>query len=235
MAHAVIVAGGSGVRMGGSRPKQYLLLGDRPILCHTLDAFLNCPSIADIRLVTPESDAGYCRTRILTRIQNRKPIRLVPGGVRRQDSVRNGLADLKERVDRPETVVAIHDGVRPLVRIDDIERCIAEARSCGACILGVPAIDTLKMVDAAGMISGGLPRETVWCAQTPQAFHFETIFRAHQAAMSDGFAGTDDAALVERMGVFVKIIQGSRLNLKITTPEDLALAEAILSSSAFRH
>ena len=231
MAHAVIVAGGGGLRMGGTLSKQYLPLGGRPILRRTVDAFAACPDIAAIRLVIPESDADYCQAHILDALHARKPIRIVSGGRRRQDSVRNGLMDLKGFIDDPETVVAIHDGVRPLVRPEDIRRCVAEARKTGACILGAPVVDTLKTVDGNGAVRGTLARDAIWSAQTPQAFRFGLIEAAHEAALSEGIEGTDDAALVERMGIEVRVIEGSRFNLKITTPEDLKLAEAILSLS----
>lgn len=226
----MIVAGGSGVRMGGKQPKQYLELGDRPILCFTVETFLRCPSIQDIQVVVPKSDVDYCQNVVLTGMEpasSQKPIHIVPGGERRQDSVRNGLAHLKATIQNPDTLVAIHDGVRPLVTIHDIERCISKARICGACVLGTPITDTLKTVDSAGIISSGPPRETVWRAQTPQVFRFGTITQAHEKALADGFESTDDAALMERMGVPVNIIQGSRFNLKITMPEDLVLAEAL--------
>ncbi len=229
MAHGVIVAGGSGVRMGRDRPKQYLPLGGRPILSHTIEAFLNCTAIETIRLVVPEPDAAFCRTDILDRLRPRKPVRIVAGGDRRQDSVRNGLADLEPVIAAPDTPVAIHDGVRPLVRPTDIDHCLATARDTGACILGVPAVDTLKRVTPGGIIRETLSRTGVWYAQTPQAFHFRIIHRAHEAALSAGIQGTDDASLVERMGIEVSVIEGSRSNLKITTPDDLALAAAILS------
>ncbi len=227
MAHAVIVAGGSGLRMGTARRKQYLTLAGRPILCHTLDAFLKTPAIADIRLVAPVADADYCRNQILSQLPRHKPIRLVPGGRSRQASVRNGLRDL-EASTGPGAVVAIHDGVRPLVTSGDIGRCIEAARSHGGCILGVPAVDTLKRVDGSGLIQGTLSREAVWYAQTPQVFRFGAILTAHEAALAEGVEETDDAALMERMGGRVRVIQGRRSNLKITTPEDLMLAEALL-------
>jgi 2-C-methyl-D-erythritol 4-phosphate cytidylyltransferase len=231
LAHAVIVAGGSGLRMGSDRRKQYLFLAGRPILCHTLHAFLKTPAIADIRLVAPLSDADYCRDRILSQLPPHKPIRLVPGGRSRQASVRNGLRDLDASAE-PGAVVAIHDGVRPLVRSGDIGRCIEGARSGGGCILGVPAVDTLKRVDGGGVIRGTLSREAVWYAQTPQAFRFGAILDAHEAALAEGIEETDDAALVERMGGEVKVIRGRRSNLKITTPEDLLLAEAFFRLEA---
>lgn len=229
MAHAVIVAGGSGLRMGTTpRRKQYLTLAGRPILCHTLEAFLKIPSIVDIRLVAPAPDADYCRDRILSRLSRPHPVRFVAGGVRRQDSVRNGLRDMAATVD-PEAVVAIHDGVRPLVQSDDIERCIGAVRAGLGCILGAPAVDTLKRVDENGTIRETLSRAAVWSAQTPQAFHFREILDAHEAALAEGIEETDDAALMERMGSRVKVVAGRRSNLKITTPEDLLLAEALLS------
>ncbi len=218
------MAGGDGRRMKSTLRKQYLAFGGRPILGHTLSAFLQCRAIRRIFLVVPETDLAYCRDHILSLFDDRRAIELVPGGAERQASVYNGLAAAGGLAE----VAAIHDGVRPFIQADLIARCIAGAEACGACMPGIPAVDTLKQVDAAGIIEKTLDRSRIWCAQTPQAFRYDLIREAHEFARARGIVETDDAALLERMGRPVRMIPGCRFNLKITTPEDLALAPAIM-------
>jgi len=225
-ATAVIVAAGKGVRMQSDTRKQYMTLGGLPILARTLQTFDRCKAIRAIYLVVPGGDVQFCRDTILPEAETSTPVQLVSGGAERKDSVYNGLlaADCKEEV------VIIHDGVRPLISPDQIETCIRVAAASGAGILAIPVKDTLKRVHAGSDIEGTVQRESLWAAQTPQAFRYEVILEAHQASGDHADGITDDAQLVERMGRPVKIIPGSYLNLKITTPEDLALAEAILSA-----
>ena len=220
----IIVAGGQGLRMKSDVRKQYLAFGGRPILGHTLSAFLECAAIRRIFLVVPETDVAYCRHCILGLFDDPRSIELVPGGSERQASVYNGLAAALGHGD----IVAIHDGVRPFVQPELITRCIEGAEAYGACVPGIPAVDTLKQVDAAGTIEKTLARSRIWCAQTPQTFRYDLIWAAHESARSGGIAETDDATLLERMGRPVRMIPGCRFNLKITTPEDLALAPAIM-------
>jgi 2-C-methyl-D-erythritol 4-phosphate cytidylyltransferase len=153
-----------------------------------------------------------------------KEIHLAAGGQRRQDSVNNGLKAIKS----DEGIVLIHDGVRPFVRQAHLIACIETARAHGACILGVPASDTIKQVNTRNEIVKTRQRDTLWLAQTPQAFKLNLIKKAHAEAEQEGFRGTDDAALVERQGSTVKIVTGSRDNIKITSREDLVLARALL-------
>ncbi len=220
---AVIVAGGKGIRMSGATRKQYLLLAGRPILSHTLAVFDTCDAVSEIVLVIPEPDFDFCRRHILSSL--RKKIHIVPGGAERQDSVYNGLAALDSETD----IVLIHDGVRPFVRHEHILACIREAEISGACILGIPAFDTLKQISDAGNIETTLARDKIWLAQTPQCFRYDLILAAHKSARRAGYVGTDDASLLERLGTTVKIIMGSRFNIKITTREDLVFADAIFS------
>lgn len=220
----IIVAGGDGRRMKSTLRKQYLAFGGRPILGHAVSAFLQCKSICRIFLVVPETDVAYCRDHILGLFGDPRIIELVPGGAERQSSVYNGLAAAKGTAE----IAAIHDGVRPFVTPDLITRCIAGAEAYGACMPGIPAVDTLKQVDAAGTIEKTLDRSRIWCAQTPQTFRYDLIWEAHEFARTRGIFETDDAALLERMGRPVRMIPGCRFNLKITTPEDLALAPAIM-------
>jgi len=213
--------------MHRSTPKQYLLLQGRPVLCHTVMAFNKCSEVDKIILVVPEKDIPYCRDQLLSDLYLEIPIDVLAGGQRRQDSVFNGILSIEDR----ESIVVIHDGVRPLVRPEMISACINKARTSGACILGIPVQDTLKSVRGDGAIQGTIQREKLWLAQTPQAFHYQLIRNAHTAASRDGVEGTDDAMLLERMGVPVNILLSRRENLKITTNEDLMLADAILSQA----
>ena len=220
---AILVAGGNGIRMGGSIRKQYLSLAGTPVICHTLNVFAACSCIDDIYLVVPSGDLDYCSENLLPLFPVNKPIHLIAGGPERQNSVYNGLLAISRQSSR---IVVIHDVVRPFVSSRLIADCVTEANRSGACIAGVPAMDTVKLVNS-GHIESTLDRSTVWMAQTPQAFDFFLIKAAHERALSKQVMGTDDAMLAEQMGCRVQIIPGSRLNIKITTPEDMALAEAI--------
>jgi 2-C-methyl-D-erythritol 4-phosphate cytidylyltransferase len=233
MVSAIIVAGGKGIRMNGSLRKQYLLLGDRPLLSHTLAIFDACRLIDKIFLVIPEQDFDFCRKNIILPVAPQKRVELVSGGAERQDSVNNGLLAVGDAAaGYRDCIAVIHDGVRPFVRPDQIAACIEGARQFGACILGIPVFDTLKQVNDAGFINETIKRDTVWLAQTPQAFQYSLIRNAHENARQKGYWGTDDASLVEYLGKNVKVIAGDRCNIKITTREDLLLARAILPSFA---
>lgn len=222
---AIIPAGGAGSRMGGTIPKQYLLLGGIPILVRSLLAFQKTPEIDAIVLVLPPDDVEKTSQTISRDYNLPKVIRIVAGGTQRQDSVGNGLAALEEKYD----IVVIHDGVRPFVTQEMIRQVIAEAERCGAVTLGVPAKDTLKRVDEKGFVETTLVRDGLWLTQTPQAFALPLLKRAYEEAAIDGHYGTDDASLVERMGVEVKMLLGSYDNIKITTIHDLEVGESIVT------
>jgi 2-C-methyl-D-erythritol 4-phosphate cytidylyltransferase len=224
MVFAIIVAAGKGVRMNDSLPKQFLSLAGVPILVHTLRVFDTCDVINTVIVVVSKEDRDFCRREILKTSNLQKNVRLVIGGPQRQDSVHNGL----QTVDRDDGIIVIHDGVRPFVRQEHLMACINGAKENGACILGIPTFDTVKSVNASGGIIKTQERDRLWLAQTPQAFQTRLIKTAHENAKKEGFIGTDDASLVERLGRRVKIITGSRSNIKITNPEDLELARAIL-------
>lgn len=225
---AVILGAGKGVRMKCAEPKQYLPLQRMPILSHSVKAFDACADVHAIILVVPPQDLSLCQENIIAPLGLTKPIQCVGGGHRRQESVKNALDVIQDR----EGIVAIHDGVRPFITPRQISECIAGAAETGACILAVPVSDTLKSVDGGSQrIAGTIKRSGLWLAQTPQAFRFDVLMKAHEFAQKDGFWGTDDAALVERMGVPVFVRPGSRRNIKITQPEDLELAQAILNLS----
>lgn len=229
---AVIVAGGSGERMGTDIRKQYLALGQTPVLSHTLAAVAASPLIGSIYLVVPEADFVFCEEKIITAVPGLlTPVHLVAGGGSRQESVYHGLC----AVSGVEGVVVIHDGVRPFVTPMEIAACVKWAENEGACVLGVPAVDTLKKVDEGGHVIQTVARQHIWRAQTPQAFQYHLIKKAHDLAITKSIAGTDDASLVERLGIRVRMVPGSPCNIKITTPEDMMMALGILQGRSGAH
>ncbi len=223
MISALIVAAGQGLRMGAIQRKQYLNLDGRAILAHTIEAFDTCPSVEQIFLVVPGQEEAYCSNVVIAEADPATRITIVPGGPRRQDSVLNGLQMLTD----DDGIVLIHDGVRPFVTKALIEACIQGAKQWGACIPTVAVKDTLKKVNHEAMIEGTVDRAGLHQAQTPQAFNVAIIKKAHLLSRQNNWQVTDDASLVEQMGHTVHTIPGSQTNIKITTPEDLYLAEGI--------
>lgn len=228
-ADAVIVSAGKGVRFMGRQKKQFYSLGGKPILIHTLDKFETCPLIRSILLVVDPEDMDYCLKEISEKYKFKKVSQIVPGGKQRQESVKNGIDVLPKDTE----IVAIHDGVRPFVTKTMIEDSVRSAIRYGAVILAIPVKDTMKMSNPDGTVLKTLNRESLWQAQTPQTFHVNVIKEAYQRAAEDGFTGTDDASLVERYGGRVHILPGSYSNIKITTPEDLLLANLFLKMNRF--
>ncbi|MGD2187124.1 MAG: 2-C-methyl-D-erythritol 4-phosphate cytidylyltransferase [Desulfobacterales bacterium] len=226
--HAVIVAAGKGIRMSDAVRKQYIALDGIPILTRTLIIFNRCDLIDRIIVAVPKEDIDFCRNEIIPPAYMEKEVSLVIGGAHRQDSVYNSL----NTIETDDGIVLIHDAVRPFVKREHLVDCIKEARKHGACILGIPTFDTVKHVNAKSEIIETWKRDILWLAQTPQAFKVKLIKKAHENAKQEGFIGTDDASLVERLGRVVKIIPGSRSNIKITNQEDLKLAQALLQTSA---
>ena len=224
MIYAIIVAAGKGVRMQADRRKQYLHIGRHPILFHTLKAFDKCRCIDRLIVVVPADDFDYCRNNIIAPAGLQTGAQLVAGGNRRQDSVCNGLDAIPDK----DGVVLIHDGVRPLVSERLIEACVQGAQEWGACIPALTPVDTAKQVKG-NVVERTLSRDNLRFAQTPQVFQLPLIRKAHQEAKANKRSVTDDASLVEFMGENVHTIEGSRENIKITTPHDLALAEHYLS------
>lgn len=225
MADIVIIpAAGSGRRMGAAVNKQYLLLDGVPILAHTLQLFENHPRIDRIVVVSPADELDYCRSTIIDRYGFTKVTALVAGGAERQDSVWNGLlASGGADGDR----VLIHDGARPFLPPAVIDAALAAIDSYGACAVGVPVKDTIKrVIDSIAVETPD--RRHLWQVQTPQGFRFGLIVAAHRAARECGFTGTDDAMLVERLGRPVVMVEGSYANIKITTPDDLIIGQALL-------
>jgi 2-C-methyl-D-erythritol 4-phosphate cytidylyltransferase len=221
---AIIAAGGQGRRMNSSISKQFLNIKGHPILYYTLNKFEKMDNIKSIVLVTSSDYIEYTREKIIKRYRLKK-IQIVEGGKERQDSVYNGLRELSPQTD----IVVIHDGVRPFVPIKIIENSIAAAVKFKAVGVAVPVKDTIKVVDANNTIKNTPDRKTLWAMQTPQTFIYDVIMKAYEKAMSEGFYGTDDTVLVERLNLPVKIIEGAYENIKITTPEDIIFAETFVS------
>jgi len=220
----LIPAAGLGTRMGGVR-KPFLLLDGVPILIHTLRKFLASPSI-DAAYIALRADDMQALREYLDSERFTKPVELVVGGDNRQQSVENCLG----RVPAATEIVAVHDAVRPFVEMEAIARVVEEAGRCGAAILGIPAIDTIKHVED-GVIRRTLSREMIVLAQTPQVFRRELLCRAYEKARADNFVGTDEASLVEHLGEKVRVVMGSERNIKITKPSDLELARLIQAGS----
>ncbi len=206
------------------RKKQFFSLGGRPLLAYTLAPFEASPLVRSILLVVGKEDMDYCRREIVEAFQYRKITQIVPGGQERQDSVRNGL----EALPPDSALVVIHDGVRPFVTQEMIEESIRSAIRFGAAIVAIPVKDTIKMAHPEGTVKKTLEREFLYQAQTPQAFRTDLIKEAYQKAKEEGYFGTDDATLVERLGRKVHLLPGLSTNIKITTLEDLLLAELLL-------
>lgn len=221
---AVLPAAGSGVRFG--EPKQFKTLGDRPLLWHALQPFLDSPLIAEVVIPVPPQERSRVEDQ-LTTLPAAKIIRVVAGGQRRQDSVQAALEVLSPSCE----LVCIHDAVRPFLTVPMIAATVEGCRRNDAAIVALPARDTIKLVDPARRrVEKTLPRATVWQAQTPQTFRKKPLLEALARDAQERIDGTDEAALVERLGYQVAVVPGSPLNLKITTPEDWLLAEAILRS-----
>jgi 2-C-methyl-D-erythritol 4-phosphate cytidylyltransferase len=221
---AIIVAAGAGKRIEGQLPKQFLNLGDKPVLAHTIYKFERCKPIDEIILVVPEEYMGFCSQAIVDKFSFKKVNKIVNGGRERQDSVYLGL----KACPNSTNIVAIHDGVRPLISSEKISESIELCRKNKAVILAVSPKDTIKRV-ADGSVVTTLDRNKLCLVQTPQVFEYQLILDAHQKAKEDGFKGTDDSALVERLGRRVTILEGNYQNIKITTAEDLAIAERMIS------
>jgi len=226
MVTVIIPAAGVGARMGKQTPKPYLLVGGKPILAHTLEVFEGIKEIREVVLAVHPKDLDYCQERVISEYGFKKVLRLVPGGKERQDTVYHALKSIQGE-DGLE-VVLVHDGVRPFITPDQVRRVIQGARLHGAAILAVPSQDTLKRVDSQGRVIQTLERGDIWQTQTPQAFQAPLLWRAFVEAYSQGVYGTDEASLVEALQAPVVVVPGSPLNLKITTPDDLQLAEALL-------
>lgn len=222
---AIILAGGQGKRMQADIPKQYLLLQDKPILYYSIKAFEDS-SVDSIVLVCAAGEEKYCQGEIVDKYGFKKVRQIVAGGLERYHSVYNGL----QVIDGADYVL-IHDGARPLVTIDIIERNIEYVKTYSACVTAMPSKDTVKISDENEYVAATLDRNNVWTVQTPQSFSFPLIKNAYEQLINQNMMGiTDDAMVVEKtVGCHVKFVEGSYINIKITTPEDLKIAAAIIS------
>jgi 2-C-methyl-D-erythritol 4-phosphate cytidylyltransferase len=218
---AILAAAGQGLRFG--QRKQLLELGGKPVAAWSLEVLARSPDVQSI-VIACEPDERERFERLARRMESKAFIRVVDGGARRQDSVFEALRALDDPVD----IVVIHDGARPFLHDALLHEVIAKARDVGGAIAAVPVKDTIKQANEAGFVQRTIPRDRVWAAQTPQAFGYDLLFAAHESAQEGGFLATDDAELVERTGsVAIAIVESSYENLKITTPEDLLVAERI--------
>lgn len=222
---AVIAAGGKGKRMGIRDNKVYMPLKGQPVLSRTLTVFEACRLIDEIIVVVPQDEKDLCIRRVIGPLGIAKTVKITAGGKERQDSVRCGLREISANCD----FVVVHDGARPLLTSALLEAVIREAFSWGAAIVAVPVKDTIKVADDKGMVVDTPARDRLWSVQTPQAFRKDILMEAHAAAVTKGISATDDAFLVEKLGLPVKIVPGEYDNIKITTPEDISIGEGILS------
>jgi 2-C-methyl-D-erythritol 4-phosphate cytidylyltransferase len=224
---AIIAAAGAGTRMASDRPKQFLLLAGTPVIFHTLKVFEACDSINEVIVVLPaEESAGFLS--MAGKFGLRKLARVVPGGATRADSVKRGLMAIRSAT---AEIVAVHDGVRPFVSVDEISSTIAAAKRDGAAILVAPVTDTIKEISNQKVVKT-LDRSSLRRALTPQCFRYELLRDAYQQADVSDPSLTDESALVEQLGMHVSVVEGSSRNIKITTAEDLVAAEAFLKARA---
>ena len=222
---AIIAAAGAGTRMASDRPKQFLLLAGTPVIFHTLKAFEQCDSINEVIVVLPaEESAGFLS--MAGKFGLRKVARVVPGGATRAESVKRGLMSVRSAT---AEIVAVHDGVRPFVTADEITNTVAAAQADGAAILVAPLTDTIKQVSDQAVLKT-LDRTELRRALTPQCFRYELLREAYQQADVNDPSLTDESALVEQLGHRVTVVEGSARNIKITTAEDLVIAEALLAT-----
>lgn len=222
---AIVLAAGQGRRMNSKIQKQFLELDGYPVLWYSLQCFQKSPLVQDVILVTSEGDISYCKKEIVERFGFHKVRAVIPGGRERYDSVYAGLCAC-ENTD----YVFIHDGARPFVTEEILQRGFEAVQDTGACVAGMPSKDTVKLADESGYVSETLERARVWNVQTPQVFQYDLIKKAYDAMQNKDMSKiTDDAMVAEQeAGVKVRFFEGSYRNIKITTPEDLVSAESFL-------
>ncbi|MFC4765974.1 2-C-methyl-D-erythritol 4-phosphate cytidylyltransferase [Effusibacillus consociatus] len=221
---AIVVAAGTGSRMKSDVKKTYMEIAGVPLIIRTLRALEESSLIKEIVLVVGEEDLDDAKS-LMDQYGIRRVIRYAAGGPERQDSVRNGL----QAVDDSVELVLVHDGARPFINAAEIDRVIQSAAEYGAATIGTPVKDTIKKVEN-GFVAETIPRQALYAVQTPQAFQAKLLRESHKKASESGYRSTDDASLVEWTGHSVRIVEGSYRNIKITTPEDLIIAEAFLRS-----
>lgn len=220
----IIVAAGKGKRMGRDYNKQYIILENKPILAHTIEKFENNCYIDEIILVVGNDEVNFVKENIVQKYNFKKITSIIEGGLERQDSVYNGL----QSASKDCNIVLVHDGARPFITDETIEKGIQVAKESGACVVAVPVKDTIKIINENMEVVNTPDRETLWAVQTPQIFAYTLLMEAYKKIQNRNIKVTDDAMLVEKLGYTIKIIEGSYENIKITTPEDLILGEGIL-------
>lgn len=234
-AAVIITAGGVGKRFdgqGGNKLlKQFIPLSGKPIISYSIQSFESSELVSEIIVVVPENQVEYTQTEIVDKYNFQKLLRVVSGGDERQNSVEKGIQSITSDPD----VIVVHDGVRPFASPGLIEEVIKEASKTGGAIAAIPATDTIKKSAPKQFIESTLPREQIWFAQTPQAFKSDIIKEAFKKAKEDRYLGTDEAELVERLGKEVKLVLGSKYNIKITTPEDIEIGERIINSGVLEN
>ena len=223
MNSVVIVSAGKGSRMKANINKQFLKIRDKEVIAHTIDKFYNNKNIKEIIIVIREDEKEFFDENIIKKYRY-KNIKIAFGGKERQDSVYNGLKEVDENCE----IVLIHDGARPFVSNEIIEKSIENAKKYNSAIVGVPVKDTIKIVNEDNDVVNTPNRSRLWSIQTPQVFDYSLIMKAHEKAKNDKYYGTDDSMLMEYLGYNVRVVEGSYNNIKITTPEDLKIAEEIL-------
>lgn len=221
---AIIPAAGSGKRMNHELPKQYLPLGGKPIIAHSLLTLQNIQDIEEIFVAVSAAGEEFCRKQVIEKFNIGKVRKIIIGGESRQDSVYNALMGMENGFD----IVLVHDAARPFLDIGITTSIIKYAGRFGASIAASPIRDTVKIAKPHGFVERTVPRENLLSVQTPQAFKYDLLIEAHKKAREGGFVGTDDAEIVEKLGKPVYVVESPSSNIKITTPEDLILAEAIL-------
>ena len=229
MVTAVFPAAGQGRRMNVGINKVFLDLVGKPILVHTLQRFSRSKYINHLVVVVAAEDISFIR-KLLKAVPGLKPYQVVAGGSERQYSIANGLAV----VPKESEIVLVHDAARPLTSVETIDRVVEGAREIGGAIAAVPEKNTVKIVAEDGIVRETPPRKTLWEVQTPQGFRKDILLEAYRKAEEDGFLGTDDSSLVERLGVPVKVVESDYRNIKVTTPEDLLIAEALLQKDRLK-
>lgn len=229
-AAAIITAGGTGQRFGtegaDKLPKQFIPLSGKPIIVHSIMSFESSALISEVIVVVPDRWVEYTQQEVVEKFNLSKVSKVISGGEERQKSVEKGFCSISSKPD----IVVVHDGVRPFVSVALIEEVVTEAKKSGAAIAACPSTDTIKKSTPEQSIENTLPRQDIWFAQTPQAFKYEILKNAFEKASEDGYLGTDESLLVERLGKEVRLVKSSKHNIKITTPEDIELGELILES-----
>lgn len=226
----IIAAAGSSTRMGAGIDKQFVTIGGRPLLWHTVQLFKSIPGVTQLLVTVSPSNEERVAALLRETIQD-IPWQVVHGGSERQHSVRNAILLTDESAD----LILVHDGARPFVETEAIRQSIVIAAEFGAAIVAVPVKDTIKVADADAVVLKTLDRSSLWQIQTPQTFRREVLLKAHEQAAATGELATDDAALVEWAGGSVRLVRGSYFNFKVTTPEDVLLAEAVATGGRARN